>query len=55
MIPDDKKKPGPVKRGPEPARLKIDGDIGDALHRILNAGKPADKMQRTTKKKRKKS
>lgn len=55
MIPDDKRKPGPAKRGPEPARLKITGDLGDALSRILNAGKPADKKPRTTKPKRKKS
>ena len=49
-----KKKPEPRTRpGPEPTRLNIEGDVGDAVSRILGAGKPpAPKKRRATRAKR---
>ncbi len=34
--------PDPKKPGPEPERLKIDGDWEDAVSKALNKKKPAD-------------
>jgi hypothetical protein len=38
------------KPGPEPLRLKIDpDDLGGAMSRIVNAGKPKPKVRRKKK------
>lgn len=52
MKPPKKPATGQARHGPAPLRLKIEGDLGEAVGRMMRAGKPPPEKKPAKPKKR---